>query len=134
MTKTQIKALLLSNPRAVERAILALHARQTVGEQHTSSTTESNGVGFNCFHAERGSYYARWLLSGRHLTGYHLDRARSIALHYTRQLAELSTQRAVPPTKTYKFPTVEAMWAALNRLDPFVDGVGVPYPGVTQGL
>lgn len=133
MNKAQVIALLMSNDRAVDRAMVALYNRQTVGEQRTSSTTESNGRGFNAFHAERGTYYAKWVLSGRRLTGKHLASARQMACHYARQLAELSQQPAVPPTRTYKFPTVEAMWAALARLDPFTTEQGA-YPGVTQGL
>ncbi len=96
MTRDQIKSLLLSNPRAVERAILALYHCQTVGEQHTSSTREQNGRGFNCFDAEYGSYLGRWLLSGRHLTGSHLQRARQMALRYVGQLARMSETPAVP--------------------------------------
>lgn len=133
MTKAEILVLLAGNNRAVERAMVALYQRQTVAEQRTSSTTESNGRGFNAFHAERGTYYAKWVLSGRRLTGRHLEAARRMACHYARQLAELSVQPATPPTRTYKFPTVEAMWAALSRLDPFVTEQGA-YPGVTQGL
>ena len=133
MTKAEILVLLAGSDRAVERAMVALYQRQTVGEQRTSSTTESNGRGFNAFHAERGTYYAKWVMSGKRLTGYHLDRARKMACHYARQLAEMSVQPATPPTRAYKFPTVEAMWSALARLDPFVTEQGA-YPGVTQGL
>ena len=133
MNKAQIISLLMSNDRAVERAMVALFQRQTVGEQRTSSTTESNGRGFNAFHAERGTYWAKWVMSGRRLTGKHLVGARKMACHYARQLSELSQQPAVPPTRTYRFPTVEAMWDALGRLDPFVTAEGA-YPGVTQGL
>lgn len=133
MNKAQVVSLLMSNDRAVERAMVALYNRQTVDEQRTSSTSHLNGRGFNAFHAERGTYWAKWVMSGRRLTGKHLDGARRMACHYARQLAELSQQPAVPPTRTYKFPTVEAMWAALTRLDPFVTEQG-SYPGVTQGL
>ncbi len=129
MNKTQIIALLMSNDRAVERAIVALYHRQTVGEQRTSSTVESNGRGFNAFHAERGTYWAKWVIGGRRLTGRHLAAARTMACYYARQLAELSVQPACPPTKTYKVGGQEELMSALVRLDRFQS-----YPGVTQGL
>lgn len=96
MTKTQIISLLASNNRAVERALVALYHRQTVDEQRTSTTKESNGVGFNAKDAEYATYLAKWVLSGRHLTGRHLEAGRRIATFYARQLAEMSETRAVP--------------------------------------
>lgn len=129
MNKTQIIALLMSNDRAVERAIVALYHRQTVGEQRTSSTVESNGRGFNAFHAERGTYWAKWVIGGRRLTGRHLAAARTMACYYARQLSELSVQPACPPTKTYKVVDQSGLMSALVRLDRFQE-----YPGVTQGL
>lgn len=113
MTRDQIKLLLMSSDRAVERAMCALYRRQTVAEQHAASTTESNGKGFNAFHAERGTYYAKWVLSGRRLTGRHLVAARTMACRYSRQLAELSETHAVPPTKTYKVDGEGGMLAAM---------------------
>lgn len=129
MNKSQIRTLLLSNDRAVERAMVVLFQRQTVDEQRTSSTQHSNGRGFNAFHAKSGTYYAKWVLSGRRLTGRHLVAAREMACHYARQLAELSVQPASPPTATYKVGDQEGMMSALVRLDRFQS-----YPGVTQGL
>lgn len=87
-TQDSIKALLASNPRAVERAMLVLFARQTEDERVTSHTRHDNSRGFSAAHASKGSYYARWVRDGRHLTGHHLDNARRIASRYTRQLLE----------------------------------------------
>lgn len=131
MTKTQIVALLASNNRAVERALVALYHRQTVDEQRTSTTKESNGVGFNARDAEYATYLARWVLSGRHLTGSHLERGRRIATFYARQLAEMSQTRAVPRTKPSPVGVlVEGtdMSHLLRRFDRFQD-----FPGVCQG-
>jgi hypothetical protein len=96
MTKSQIISLLASNNRAVERALVALYHRQTVDEQRTSTTKESNGVGFNARDAEYATYLAKWVISGRHLTGRHLEAGRRIATFYARQLAEMSETRATP--------------------------------------
>lgn len=90
MTKLQIKALLLSNDRAVERAMVALLARQTADEQSSHTTRHQNGRGFSAFDAHQGTYYAKWVQSGRKLTGRHLDKARRMAVRYVGQLAEVS--------------------------------------------
>jgi hypothetical protein len=129
MNKEEIKGLLMSNDRAVERAMVTLYHRQTVSEQHTSSTTESNGRGFNAFHAERGTYYAKWVISGRRLTGHHLSSARKMACYYARQLAELSVTPASPRPKTYKVYSEEELCVAITQWDRFQQ-----FPGVTQGL
>ena len=88
-----IKALLVTSNKAVERAIVALYRRQTSSEQVRRTTTKSNSVGFSAAHASKGTYYARWILSGRCLTGYHLANARKIAMHYTSQLADETADR-----------------------------------------
>lgn len=107
MNKVIIQALLASNNRAVEAAILGLYARQTVGEQHTATTTESNGRGFNYNDADYGSYLAKWLQSGRHLTGSHLSRARRMASFYWRQVSEMSQViRHLPPPPPRVRPVV----------------------------
>lgn len=87
-TRSEIDALLRANPKAVERAMLALFARQTVDEQAVASTRHLNGRGFNAPSARRGSYYARWVRSGRSLSGPHLDKALRIALRHSAQLVE----------------------------------------------
>lgn len=92
MTPEQVKSLLLTNDRAVERAILALHARQTESERAAGRTVESNGEGFNAFDAESGKYFADWLnkRQGNQLTGNFLVRARKMVLKYTKQLSAIA--------------------------------------------
>ena len=122
MNRIQVRQLLLSNTRAVERAILALYHCQTLDEQQSSSTQHQNGRGFNAFDAEVGSYYARWLLSGRHLTGHHVGKARAIALRYVGQLARMSQTPAVPARPTQVVVVVRTerdMVDALSYLDRF---------------
>ena len=86
VTKASIKVLLETNDKADERAIIVLFERQTYDEQATSSTCHDNQRGFSAAHASKGSYYARWIKSGRHLTGWHLQNARRMTQHYTHQL------------------------------------------------
>lgn len=88
-----IRWLLTMNDKAVERAIVAIYQRQTADEQSAGDTKHSNGIGFNGADARLGSYYARWILSGRNLTGNHLVKARNMSHKYVRQLVEIATAR-----------------------------------------
>lgn len=92
-TPEDIRHLLESNDRAVDRAMMALLDRQTRTEQQVENTLEHNRIGFSAAHAHRGTYYGKWCKRGRRLTGHHLDRARKIALRYTRQLAEIANSK-----------------------------------------
>jgi hypothetical protein len=90
-----IRNLLSTNNRAVERAIVVLYERQTEDEKHESKTRHLNGVGFSGAHSRLGSYYARWILSGKSLGGKHLVRARAIVLRYCGQLCDIANQRLI---------------------------------------
>lgn len=70
----------------VERAILAIYARQTADERADGATRHVNGRGFNSRDAGYGSYLAKWIQSGRSLSGRHLARARKMAVRYSGQL------------------------------------------------
>ena len=91
--KEDILGLLDRNPLAVERALIAIYKRQTHEEQQADRTKAHNKVGFSSVHARYGSYLAKWLMSGRHLSNKHVDRARTLAKHYWRQLAEIANGR-----------------------------------------
>jgi hypothetical protein len=94
ITESQIVTLLNSNPKAVERAMIVIYDRQTVDEKASSTTRHSNNRGFSACTDKRGSYFARWVLSGRSLTGHHLDKARKIALYHRKQLLEAAKEKA----------------------------------------
>ena len=94
-TPEEIKSLLNRSNKAVEHAILAIFDRQTSDEQDASDTRHRNGRGFASCHAYMGSYYARWIQSGKHLDGKHLDKARKMALCYSGQLAEVAASNVV---------------------------------------
>jgi hypothetical protein len=119
MNKSQVSALLASNPFAVTKAIVLLFSFQTVGERNTSSTVEDNKVGFSAAHAKDASYWARWVLrvgprtpahivadrvrhyltgdnyrTYRTLSGQYLDRAREVAAVYWRQLDRAAKAKA----------------------------------------
>jgi hypothetical protein len=112
LTKESVCRLLQLNDRAVERAILVLFDRQTRDERRDSLSKYRNFAGFSAAHVSKGSYYARWIKSGRHLTCWHLENARRITQRYTKQLllvaqekrfrANLGAREEVPqlPTRT----------------------------------
>lgn len=83
--------LLATNDRAVERAILVLYSRQTEDEQMSKNTRHRNGRGFNSSEARKGSYMAKWVESGKHLSGQWLIDARTIAINHIGQLVEEAT-------------------------------------------
>jgi hypothetical protein len=89
-TRTEIEALINSNDRAVERAMVAIWERQTADEQATQDTRHHNGRGFAAWSARSGTYFAEWVRSGRRLTGKHLVKARKIALHHAGQLTDFA--------------------------------------------
>lgn len=89
-TRDEIKARILADDRWVERAIVAIFNRQTSHEQVVASTMVHNGVGFAHCHARIGSYYARWIISGKTLSGHHVERGRKIALRYVGQLTKIA--------------------------------------------
>ena len=91
-TVDQIKNLLQNNDIAVNRAMVALYNEQTESEKSCNQTNESNGRGFSYRTAPKGTYYAKWVLSGKSLSGYHLDNARKIALFHAKQLTNLANE------------------------------------------
>ena len=104
-TPETIKALLDRDVLAVERAVVAIYRRQTQDEQVSYETKHHNRVGFAACHARLGSYYANWILSGRHLSGSHVERARRMVRHYAGQLYQIALaqqgQPNNPATKEY---------------------------------
>jgi hypothetical protein len=79
-----------TNQAWLERAILAIFERQTRDEQNTENTHWNNNVGFSAADAHRLSYYAKWILSGKHLNGRHLDIARKRIIKYRKQLTQIA--------------------------------------------
>lgn len=90
----KIAALLASDDYAVEKAILAIYKLQTEDERNEGTTKHSNSVGFSGADANRGTYYARWIKSGRKLTGEHLSKARAMVTKYRKQLLSIALDNA----------------------------------------
>lgn len=84
---------LATKDNAVERAIICIFNRQTTDEKAAEDTRHRNGRGFSASDAKKGSYIAKWILSGHHLTGQWLMDARGMAFKYIGQLVEEATQK-----------------------------------------
>jgi hypothetical protein len=93
-TREEIIEMLETNPRAVERAMVAIWKRQTQDEQRDFTTRHSNNIGFCGWSAKSGSYYAQRVQNGGALTGHHLVKARKIAIHHSKQLVAIANARS----------------------------------------
>lgn len=82
----KMRSLLMTNNHAVQSALVVLYKRQTDDEKNEQNTKHTNNVGFSGAHANQGSYLAKWVLSGKNLSGKFLDNGRKIVLHYVKQL------------------------------------------------
>jgi hypothetical protein len=92
-TIDQIRTNLKSDYRWTERAIVKLYDRQTRDEQNSDATLHHNNVGFNGGDAPRLSYYAKYIMSGRRLTGRHLEAAQRMTVKYARQILEMIEEK-----------------------------------------
>jgi hypothetical protein len=88
-----IKEHLIQNQAWLERAIVALYKQQTLDEQKNESVLTTNHRGFSKPDAKLLSYYAKWILSGKHLNGKHLNSARNKTLKYAKQLTKIANHQ-----------------------------------------
>jgi len=89
-TRAEIESLICRNDRAVERAMVSIWEHQTASEQASSVVNKNNGMGFAAWGARSGTYYAEWVISGRHLSGKHLVKARKMAMYHAGQLTAIA--------------------------------------------
>lgn len=92
--KDRILALLDSNDRAVERALLAIYHRQTKDEREAKDTIEHNGVGFNAFDARTLTVNAEYLLKFGSLSPGRLSLVHDRIRKYASQLASMANSRS----------------------------------------
>ena len=97
-TPDEIRALLDRSQEAVEHAVVAIYRRQTEDEKEAYETKHHNRVGFAACHAGLGTYYAKWILSGKHLSGTHVERARRMVRHYAGQLHQIALSNTTSET------------------------------------
>jgi len=89
-TKEGIQQLLDSNPKAVQRAIVAIYKRQTADEQASKTTRVHNSVGFSAIDAQLLTSFAEQIGRGRTLSEKQLTLGRAKIKRYWRQLMEIA--------------------------------------------
>lgn len=101
-TKTEIVNLLMTNDKAVARALLALTARQTSDEQASEHTRYRNGRGFRPCHAHMGTSMAKFFQRNGYLSPKQIAYWRATGRDgksrieiYAGQLLEVAQERAI---------------------------------------
>ena len=89
-SKEEIAFRLKQNDTWLERAVVAIFNQQTTSEQKSEVSVENNHRGFSGPDAHRLSYYAKWILAGKHLSGPHREIARKRIIKYAGQLAKIA--------------------------------------------
>jgi hypothetical protein len=85
----QVHNRLDNDQSALEKCVLFLYSKQTPQEKIVERTLEHNGVGFSAVDDKLFTYCAKWIVSGKHLTGKFLVRIRKSIKKYTRQLINM---------------------------------------------
>lgn len=101
VTKSEITQMLMSNPKAVGRALIVLNERQTQTEQSAEQTINRNGQGFTPADARMGTsmakfYAARGYLSEKQLAYWRKPNAKGTPriCKYAGQLLEIAVEKA----------------------------------------
>ena len=99
MTASEIRSKVMSNQKWLERAILAIDARQTVDEQASETTRYLNARGWSAADAKQGSYLARYIRNsrkapGERLSGAWVDKGKVIIRKYCNQLSLIAAEKA----------------------------------------
>lgn len=68
LTGTDIVNLLRNNDKAIARALVVLHDRQTFDEQATYRSRHTNNLGFNKADANKGTEHAKFYKENGYLT------------------------------------------------------------------
>ena len=95
--KEWMQNLLLTNDKAVCRALVVIFERQTADEQVIGATRFNNNVGFTGVDAEICTSFAKQVLSRGFLTPKQMVIARKKMLRYWRQLADISMKNGKLP-------------------------------------
>ena len=95
LTREGINELLLTNDKAVARALVVINENQTFDEQACGQTTHNNGTGFTGFDAEVGTSMANFYVKYGYLSPKQLATWRKVDKNgnirigkYWRQLVE----------------------------------------------
>lgn len=131
-TKESIQELLRTSDRAVVRALNAVFALQTVGEQAGHSTKEVNGVGFSRFDAPFLTDMVVAVRRWGSLTPKQMAVTRNKILRYHRQLVQIANAQAqhvdsppesVPPATVSADESVQRLRSICQC--EYIDGEGL---------
>lgn len=92
LTRSAVAELILTNDRAVERALVVLFNRQTAAERSSNTTNTHNDVGFTHSDAHWGCRNAKQVLAGRPLSPYQLSQWRKRNIKGVPRLAKYWAQ------------------------------------------
>ena len=95
-TRSRIIHLIQTNDKALERAIVAIHNRQTPSEKVSKTTKVENARGFNAGDAFLMSKFAEDLKHYGSLTVYKRNKARQKMPKYWKQLLEDAQDKGKP--------------------------------------
>jgi len=86
--------------------MVSLYEQQTDDEREgsTGSVNKNNRRGFATKTVARGTYFARWVLGDRRLSGKFIDEAREIAMFHAAQLTRIANERMENPPPTLPSP------------------------------
>lgn len=96
MYTDRAKYLMKRDPKFLEDGIVKIYQNQTKDEQGYQETYYLNGKGFNQDDAELLSYYAGWILDGKHLTDDMRRIATSRMEKYAKQLTDIINGQSEP--------------------------------------
>ena len=117
-----VNALLLSNAKACECALVELHNRQTASEQSRGATTDSNGVGFGHHDAAFFSSLSLWVKRGRSLSAKQLAVVQKKNVHGIARLAKYWSQIGETLQKNFNMPAQQAQQAQVQGRIDGLDG------------
>jgi len=94
LSKNDIRNLIATNDRAVERALLVMLNRQTADEARGNTTKKANGIGYNKRDAPFGTDLGKKLKMGVRLSPRQIQCARAMLLKYSGQLLDEAEMKA----------------------------------------
>lgn len=92
-TKEYIKEKLSNDRQWIERSLVVLYDNQTKEEQRNGGTIMFNGIGYNGVDSRYLSYCSEWVISGKHLSGKHLEKCGRILPKYWKQIQRIIQQK-----------------------------------------
>ncbi len=123
LTQASIVALLAKSDKAVARALVVLHERQTADEQRSEETRHHNNQGFTPAHARPGSGMASFYLRNGYLSPKQIAFWRKpnkrgvmrIAMYWRQLIEEAQAKASTQPTGMLSVSEVNNFAMAAER-------------------